>query len=34
VFVAIESSGIPFPGETMLLIAATYAAPATSGFLG
>lgn len=24
-FVAIESSGIPFPGETMLLIAATYA---------
>ena len=24
-FVAIESSGIPFPGETMLLVAATYA---------
>src|SRR6266436_2822832 len=25
VFVAIESTGIPFPGETMLLIAAIYA---------
>ena len=24
-FIAIESTGIPFPGETMLLIAATYA---------
>src|SRR3989440_12984026 len=24
-FVAIESSGIPFPGETMLLVAAIYA---------
>jgi membrane protein DedA with SNARE-associated domain len=24
IFVAIESSGIPFPGETMLLVAATY----------
>ena len=25
VFVAIESTGIPFPGETMLLVAAIYA---------
>src|SRR5438477_8845933 len=25
IFVAIESSGIPFPGETMLLVAAIYA---------
>src|SRR5436853_6787714 len=25
VFIAIESTGIPFPGETMLLIAAIYA---------
>jgi membrane protein DedA with SNARE-associated domain len=24
-FVAIESTGIPFPGETMLLVAAIYA---------
>ena len=24
-FVAIESTGIPFPGETMLLVAAVYA---------
>ena len=25
VFIAIESTGIPFPGETMLLVAAIYA---------
>src|SRR5207237_9211076 len=25
IFVAVESSGIPFPGETMLLVAAIYA---------
>ncbi len=24
-FIAIESTGIPFPGETMLLVAAIYA---------
>ena len=25
IFIAVESTGIPFPGETMLLIAAIYA---------
>src|SRR3989442_11969119 len=33
VFVAIESTGIPFPGETMLLVAAIYAGTTHQLFL-
>ena len=33
VFIAIESMGIPFPGETMLLVAAIYAGTTHQLFL-